>query len=198
VSTEPIDGESPRTVTIGVADDPAPESPTPAPGRRRLPFLLAIAAVVLGLDLLTKTVVVATLHPYRPVRVIGDFLTLRLIRNSGAAFSMATGMTWVLALVAIAVAVGVIRFGRSLRSPWWALGLGLVLGGTLGNLVDRFFRAPGPLRGHVVDFIAVGHWWPVFNAADSAICCGAALLVALTVFGFEPDGTRAGKSESAT
>jgi signal peptidase II len=158
-----------------------------------LPLLLAVAAVVLGIDSATKALVVAGIEPGHPVRIVGDVLTFTLVRNSGAAFSMATGMTWLLALVAVAVAVGVIRYGRRLRSVWWALGLGLVLGGTLGNLIDRFFRSPGPLRGHVVDFIAVGHWWPVFNAADSAIVCGAILLVALTTFGFEPDGSRTAK-----
>ncbi|MFI6368419.1 signal peptidase II [Nocardia sp. NPDC050630] len=158
---------------------------------RRLRTLLIIAAVLLGLDLLTKTIVVAELTPGDPVPIIGDFARLSLVRNPGAAFSMATGMTWLLTLVAAAVVIGVIRIGRTLRSLWWAIGLGMVLGGALGNLVDRLFRAPGPLQGHVVDFIAVG-WWPVFNLADSSIVCGAILLVVLTVFGFEPDGTRAG------
>jgi signal peptidase II len=180
------DSDPARTVT------PAPDQQGPT-RRRRLPLLLGIAALALGLDLLTKTLIVANLTPQRPVHVIGEFVTLRLIRNSGAAFSMATGMTWLLALIAIAVAIGVVRFGARLRSAWWAVGLGLVLGGTLGNLMDRFFRAPGPLRGHVVDFIAVGHWWPVFNLADSAIVCGAILLVALTVVGLEPDGSRSAR-----
>ncbi len=85
--------------------------------------------------------------------------------------------------------IGVIKIGRTLSSPWWALGLGLVLGGALGNLIDRLFRSPGPLQGHVVDFVSVG-WWPVFNVADSSIVCGAILLVALTVFGIEPNGTQ--------
>ncbi|MGB6277721.1 MAG: signal peptidase II, partial [Rhodococcus sp. (in: high G+C Gram-positive bacteria)] len=85
--------------------------------------------------------------------------------------------------------------GRTLRSPWWALGLGLVLGGALGNLIDRFFRAPGPFQGHVVDFVSVG-WWPVFNVADSSIVCGAILLVVLSLFGFEPNGERVTKSSS--
>lgn len=112
-----------------------------------------------------------------------------MVRNPGAAFSMATGMTWLLTLIAAAVVIGVLRIGRTLRSTLWAIGLGGVLGGALGNLVDRLFRAPGPLQGHVVDFVSVG-WWPVFNVADSSIVCGAILLVTLTVFGFEPDGTR--------
>ncbi|UGT45981.1 signal peptidase II [Nocardia yamanashiensis] len=165
-----------------------------AAGRKRLPLLLTLAAVLLGLDLLTKTIVVAQLKPGQPIYLIGDWLRLSLVRNPGAAFSMATGMTWLLTLIAAAVVIGVIRIGRTLRSVPWAIGLGMVLGGALGNLIDRLFRAPGPLQGHVVDFVAVG-WWPVFNVADSAIVCGAILLVALTVFGFEPDGTRAGRKE---
>jgi signal peptidase II len=155
----------------------------------RMRMLVVIAATVLALDVATKVAVVHFIEPGDPVEVIGDFVTLKLIRNPGAAFSMATGMTWLLTLVAIAVVVGVIRIGRTLRSPWWALGLGLVLGGALGNLIDRLFRAPGPLQGHVVDFVSVG-WWPVFNVADSGIVCGAILLVVLTLFGLNPDGTR--------
>ncbi len=174
--------------------DPAPSTPEPPTGKAplRLPTLLIIAAVLLGLDVLTKTIAVAKLTPGDPVYLIGDFARLSLVRNAGAAFSMATGMTWLLTLVAAAVVIGVIRIGRTMRSLWWAIGLGMVLGGALGNLVDRLFRAPGPLQGHVVDFVAIG-WWPVFNVADSSIVCGAILLVVLTVFGFEPDGTRAGR-----
>jgi signal peptidase II len=155
----------------------------------RMRMLVVIAATVLALDVATKVAVVHFIEPGNPVEVVGDVVTLKLIRNPGAAFSMATGMTWLLTLVAIAVVVGVIRIGRTLRSPWWALGLGLVLGGALGNLIDRLFRAPGPLQGHVVDFVSVG-WWPVFNVADSGIVCGAILLVVLTLFGLNPDGTR--------
>nr|WP_308125319.1 signal peptidase II [Rhodococcus corynebacterioides] len=151
--------------------------------------LLTVAAVVLAADLLTKIAAVAFIEPGRPVSIVGDTVELVLYRNPGAAFSLATGMTWVLTLVAVAVVIGVIRIGRTLRSPWWALGLGLILGGALGNLVDRFFRSPGPLQGHVVDFVSVG-WWPVFNVADSSIVCGAVLLVALSLFGVEPDGSR--------
>ncbi len=153
--------------------------------------LLAIAAAVIGLDLLTKTLAVNLLDPGQPVRIIGDAVTLRLVRNSGAAFSMASGYTWVLTIVALLVVLGIIRYSSRLRSMWWVLGLGLVLGGAMGNLADRLFRSPGPLRGHVVDFVSVG-WWPVFNVADSAVVCGAVLLVALSLLGFEYDGSRTG------
>lgn len=194
---------------VRVSTERPPESgaeesdPKPAPDGAsesqplRLRTLLIIAAVLLGLDLLTKTIVVATMTPGRPIYLIGDWARLSLIRNPGAAFSMATGMTWLLTLVAAAVVIGVIRIGRTLRSLPWAIGLGMVLGGALGNLVDRLFRAPGPLQGHVVDFVAVG-WWPVFNVADSSIVCGAILLVALTVFGFEPDGSRMHRQQEAS
>ncbi|WP_415976903.1 signal peptidase II [Rhodococcus sp. 077-4] len=158
-------------------------------------LLIAIASVILLFDLVTKILVVHFVKPGNPIEIVGDVVTLRLVRNPGAAFSMATGMTWLLTVVAVAVVIGVIKIGRTLRSPWWALGLGLVLGGALGNLIDRFFRAPGPFQGHVVDFVSVG-WWPVFNVADSSIVCGAILLVVLSLFGFEPNGERVTKSKS--
>jgi signal peptidase II len=173
------------------AAPPAPVDPDPPP-RRRLVMLVATAVVVLALDVATKVLVVATMTEGQRIPLLGDAVSLYLIRNSGAAFSLATGLTWVLTLVAIAVVVGIVRFARRLRSPGWAIALGLVLGGALGNLGDRFFRAPGPLEGHVVDFVSVG-WWPVFNAADSAICCGGALLVVLALAGVEIDGRRAAR-----
>ena len=169
-----------------------PEGDPVPPPRRRLVMLVVTAVLVLALDVATKVLVVATMTDGQRVPLLGDTVSLYLIRNSGAAFSLATGLTWVLTLVAIAVVVGIVRFARRLRSPGWAIALGLVLGGALGNLGDRFFRAPGPLEGHVVDFVSVG-WWPVFNAADSAICCGGALLVVLALAGVEIDGRRAGR-----
>ena len=154
--------------------------------RRRLRLLLAVAAVVLTLDLVTKVLAVRLLAPGQPVSIIGDTVTWTLVRNSGAAFSMATGYTWLLTLVASGVVVGIVWMGRRLVSPWWALGLGMILGGALGNLMDRFFRSPGPLRGHVVDFLSIG-WWPVFNVADAAVVGGAILLVLLSVLGYDFD-----------
>ncbi|MDL5156899.1 signal peptidase II [Actinomycetospora termitidis] len=161
---------------------------TPAAPRRRLPLLVAVTVFVLVVDLATKITVVASMADGERIPLLFDgTVSLVLVRNPGAAFSLATGMTWLLTLVAVAVVVGIARFARRLRSPGWAVALGLVLGGALGNLVDRFFRSPGPLRGHVVDFVSVG-WWPVFNAADSAICLGGALLVGLALWGVEIDG----------
>ena len=168
----------------GAVDEPT-EAIDPAPPRR-LRLLLAVAAVVLVLDVVTKVLAVGLLTPGRPVSIIGDTVTWTLVRNSGAAFSMATGYTAVLTLIATGVVIGIVWMGRRLVSPWWAIGLGLILGGATGNLVDRFFRSPGPLRGHVVDFLSIG-WWPVFNVADPAVVGGAILLVGLSLFGFDFD-----------
>ncbi|WP_197374612.1 signal peptidase II [Mycolicibacterium baixiangningiae] len=171
------------------AAEPADAGSTSAPPRRRrLGLLLSVAAVILVLDIATKVLAVRLLTPGQPVSIIGDTVTWTLVRNSGAAFSMATGYTWVLTLVATGVVIGIIWMGRRLVSPWWAIGLGLILGGAMGNLIDRFFRSPGPLRGHVVDFLSIG-WWPVFNVADPSVVGGAILLVVLSLFGFDFDTT---------
>ncbi|WP_231506748.1 MULTISPECIES: signal peptidase II [unclassified Mycobacterium] len=172
--------------------------PQAQPVARRLRLLLMVAALVLGLDVLTKVLAVKLLVPGQPVEIIGDTITWTLVRNSGAAFSMATGYTWVLTLIATGVVLGIIWMGRRLVSLWWALGLGMILGGAVGNLMDRFFRSPGPLRGHVVDFLSVG-WWPVFNVADSAVVCGAVLLVGLSMFGidFDTEGKQSPAGDSA-
>ena len=154
--------------------------------RRRQPLLLSVAAVVLALDIVTKVFAVKLLTPGQPVPIIGDTVTWTLVRNSGAAFSMATGYTWMLTVIASAVVVGIFWMGRRLVSPWWAVGLGMILGGATGNLVDRFLRSPGPLRGHVVDFLSIG-WWPVFNVADPSVVGGAILLVTLSALGYDFD-----------
>lgn len=186
LGTEPeaTDNTGPEATTgTGSAVTARPQTP---PTARRLRLLLVVAALVLGLDVVTKVLAVKLLVPGQPVEIIGDTITWTLVRNSGAAFSMATGYTWVLTLIATGVVLGIIWMGRRLVSLWWALGLGMILGGAVGNLMDRFFRSPGPLRGHVVDFLSVG-WWPVFNVADSAVVCGAVLLVGLSMFGFDFD-----------
>lgn len=181
---EATSGTGPETAESAESPVTAPPQAQPVP--RRLRLLLMVAALVLGLDVLTKVLAVKLLVPGQPVEIIGDTITWTLVRNSGAAFSMATGYTWVLTLIATGVVLGIIWMGRRLVSLWWALGLGMILGGAVGNLMDRFFRSPGPLRGHVVDFLSVG-WWPVFNVADSAVVCGAVLLVGLSMFGIDFD-----------
>lgn len=168
---------------------------TAADGRRprRLLLLFAVAAVLLTLDVGTKVAAVSALEGRPPVRVLGGLVYLDLVRNPGAAFSLATGITWLLALLAIVVACVIGWLAPKLRSGGWAVGLGAILAGTLGNLADRIFRQPGPLQGRVVDFVSLfapgGHIWPVFNVADSAIVCGAALVVLMSLLGRDYDGT---------
>ncbi|SOC50679.1 signal peptidase II [Blastococcus aggregatus] len=159
-------------------------------------LLLLLAAGVFLLDLVTKLVVVATIEPGEDIRVLGGALYLTHLRNTGAAFSFAEGFTVVFSLVAAAVVVVIVRTARRLFSTGWAVTLGLVLGGAVGNLIDRIFRDPGFLRGGVVDFLSVfgpdGDVWPVFNVADSAIVCGGVLGAVLALRGIDFDGTRAG------
>jgi len=137
---------------------------------------------VVALDLASKWLAVRELADREPIEMLGGVLTLRLVRNPGAAFGLAQGMTIVLTVIAVAVVVAILRVARRLDNPWWAAALGLVLGGAAGNLVDRFFRAPGPLRGHVVDFLELPRW-PVFNLADSAIVVAGGLMLLLSARG---------------
>jgi signal peptidase II len=163
--------------------------------RPRTRLLIALAAAVLLADLVTKLVVVATIDPGADIRVLGGLLYLTQLRNVGAAFSFAEGATVLFTLIAVVVAVVIVRSARRMYSTGWAVALGLVLGGALGNLTDRIFRDPGFLRGGVVDFLSVfgpdGQVWPVFNIADSSIVCGGILGALLALRGIEFDGSRA-------
>jgi signal peptidase II len=164
----------------------------PTAARSAQPYVIVLAgmaAFVLAADALSKAVAVATLNGRSPVRLLGGLLTLRLLRNSGAAFSIGTSMTVMFTVIAVGVIVFILRIARRLRSLPWAVTLGLLLGGATGNLADRLLRAPGPLRGSVVDWIQLPHW-PVFNLADSAVVCGGVLAVLLALRGLRVDGTR--------
>ncbi len=152
-----------------------------------------VAAVALTLDVVSKIVVVAQLpETHRPVRLLGGAIYLDQTRNSGAAFSLGTGFTVILTVVALAVVAVIVRTAGRMRSAGWAVALGLVLGGALGNLADRLLRAPGIGRGHVVDWISLfgpqGKHWPIFNLADAAIVCGAILAAVLALCGIDIDG----------
>jgi len=159
---------------------------------RRLLYLavVIVAVPVYVADQLTKAWAAANLQPDQPRRLIGSLLQLNLTRNSGAAFSIGTGATWVLTAIACSVVVFVVITARRLGSRGWALALGLLLAGSLGNLTDRMFRAPGPGRGEVVDFVQLPHY-PIFNLADSAIVTAAALIAVLAFRGVSIDGTHA-------
>ena len=147
--------------------------------------IIAILAVaVLAADQFSKLLVLQQLEPGVTVPVVGEALQFVLVFNPGAAFSLGEEVTWIFT-IAMAVVAGVIVFlaATRVRSRLWALVLGLLLGGVLGNLTDRLFRDPGFAKGHVVDFIKwyIGdHVWPAFNIADAAIVGGA---VSLVLFG---------------
>jgi signal peptidase II len=169
--------------------DLAPHT-VPAGRRRRLLTVLATLTVgVLVVDQATKAWALSALQPGERTALVGDLLGLSLIRNPGAALSLATGMTWVLTVIAVVVVVVVVRASRRIGSRGWAVALGLLLGGAIGNLVDRFFREPGPARGHVVDFIAYGRLF-IGNVADIAIVGAAAVIVVLAARGIGLDGSR--------
>ena len=147
---------------------------------------------MVALDQGVKALVVAHLPYGQAVPVLGDALQLLYVRNPGAAFSFAVNMTWVFSIVSTAVVVAIIVFARRIRSIWWAIVLGMLLGGALGNLLDRLFREPGFGRGHVVDFISTPWMMPaIYNIADSFICVSMVVFVLLVIVGVNLDGTRA-------
>jgi signal peptidase II len=159
-----------------------------SPSRTRMAAgLAAIAITVIVLDQVAKISVVHALTPGQPVPVVDGVVKLTLTRNAGAAFSMATGTTWLFTVIAVVVVAVILRTVRRLGSWWWAAALGLLLGGAVGNLLDRLFRAPGFGRGHVVDFIQFPHF-PVFNIADSSIVISAFLIGWLGLRGIGIDG----------
>ena len=170
-------------------DDPV-VAPSASPRRRGLLItLVALTVVVLVLDQLSKAWALENLTDGVRRVLVGDLLGLQLVFNSGAALSIGTGMTWLLTIIAVAVIVVIVRASRRLGSTAWAVALGLLLGGALGNLVDRLVREPGFARGHVVDFIAYAHVF-VGNVADIAIVAAAILIVILAALGVHIDGTR--------
>lgn len=149
--------------------------------------LIAVGVVVV--DQVTKVWALANLTTGDRTDLLGDLLGLTLVRNSGAALSFATGMTWVFTVAATAVTIVVIRVANRLGSRGWTIALGLLLGGAVGNLIDRLIREPGPGRGHVVDFIAYGDLF-VGNVADIAIVAAAFLMGLLGLMGIGLDGSR--------
>lgn len=160
------------------------------PARSRLVLqLLLLAAAVLVVDQLTKWWALRTFTEGERTPVLGDLLGLTLLHNPGAALGIATGMTWLLTVAASAVAVVILRVSNRLGSRGWTAALGLLLGGAVGNLVDRMVRPPSVGSGHVVDFIAYGNWF-VGNVADIAIVAAAGLIILLSLRGIRVDGTR--------
>lgn len=177
------------------AGDDATNSTTGRPHRRSLFWLvLAIAAVWVSADQISKTIAEDVLSDGSTRPFIGELLQFHLTYNPGAAFSMGTGSTGLLTILAVAVCSVIVWNARRLGSLGWAIGLGLLLGGALGNLIDRLTREPGALRGHVVDMINYNDWF-VGNVADMALTGAAVLIVVRAWQGIALDGT---KEESAT
>lgn len=164
--------------------------------RAEIVVFAAVALVAYLLDQGSKWWAESALADGQPREVIGELLQFRLVYNPGAAFSTGTSYTTVLTIIALVVIVVVIRIAGRLHSRTWAIALGLILGGALGNVTDRIFRDPAPFRGEVVDFIELPHW-PVFNLADTAITIAAVLFVLLSLRGIRLDGTRVGDESDA-
>lgn len=176
-----------RGTSVGRTEQPGP--------RRHLLVFAGVALVLYAIDQVSKLVAVDRLTD-RPddVRVIGDLLQLHLTYNPGAAFSTGTGMTPVISTVAIVATAVVLWFSRRIGSTLWAVAFGFLLAGITGNLTDRLLRDPGPMRGHVVDFLMLPNW-PVFNVADICINVAAGLIILQALRGIRLDGTREGASD---
>jgi signal peptidase II len=174
---------------------------TPGFSGRAVAVLAATALVAVALDQWVKWLSTEHLTVGQPVRILGGLIYLSLLRNGGAAFSLGSSYTWVFPVITLIVIGWIGWMATRLRSVPWAVALGLVLGGALGNLADRLLRAPGPFRGHVVDMISAfapyGERFAVFNIADSCLTVGVILAVLLELTGRQRDGRRAVKKAAA-
>lgn len=164
---------------------------------RALLLLIAVATGVYAADQFSKNLVVANLTEFERIQVLGDLLAFQFVRNSGAAFSLASGSTWIFTAIATAVTVFIVLFARRIRSTGWAVLFGLLLGGTTGNLTDRYLREPGFPSGHVIDFLQIPLLPAIFNIADVAIVSSMAVFLILTLRGVALDGSRAEKPDAA-
>ena len=174
--------------------------------RSVLALLASTAVGIVLIDQVTKAWAVAYLQPRTlsgegPLYIIDPLLRLTYVENTGAAWGMGAGYTWIFTIVAVVVGVVIVRFARTITSRAWALALGGLLGGLLGNLIDRLTRPPGPGLGSVVDFIGLPNF-PVFNVADIAITCSAVAMIILAWRGIqlsesEPDDSSSDDSSSA-
>jgi signal peptidase II len=166
--------------SLGRVDD----SPPSSGNRRTLLGIGLLAAGVLALDQLTKWWAESTMVPGEATPVLGTFIQWRLIYNPGAAFGIASDLTWILACVAAVAVVALAVFATRVVTGAWAVGVGALLGGAVSHLGDRLLRPPGFARGHIVDFIDYNGWF-IGNVADIALVGGAAYLVLLTFLGID-------------
>ena len=181
------------TKPVDPADSPAKKYSWPLVG-----LLLVLAVVTIVVDQVTKTIVVATMFEGQSITVINHVLYLIFVRNPGAAFSMVSGQTWIFSILAVVVTAVIIWSLSRIKSRAWAVVFGLLLGGTIGNLIDRLFREPGFGIGHVVDFINLPWLMPaIFNVADIAISTAAVMFVLLVLLGIGLDGKRSRKNAAS-
>ena len=153
-----------------------------SPGKTRTIWLTAWTIWLF--DYVTKTWALSNFSS-DPQPIIGTLLQFTLLKNSGAAFSLASGFTIIFSFLAVAVIATIVRYAARITSRGWLTCAGLLLGGVLGNLTDRMFREPGFFLGHVVDWIQIPNW-PVFNIADIAISTAALLAFIQTVRNVPP------------
>lgn len=172
------------------ATEPVAPAGKPGVSIRALAILAVVAAFVYLADRLSKIWVVDNLELGQPVPVLGEFLQFTYVENSGAAFSIGSGYTWIIAIIASIAVVAIIVFARRIRSIAWAVLFGMLLGGAAGNLTDRLIREPGFGQGHVVDFIQVYLFPAIFNVADIFVVSSMGLFVLLTLLGVGLDGRR--------
>ncbi|MCX5206335.1 signal peptidase II [Streptomyces sp. NBC_00237] len=159
-----------------------------ARSRGRFGLIAVMAAIPLAVDLATKQMALAHFSPADPVSTLGGLLKFTLISNSGAAFSLGEGTTWLFTAAKIIVITGMLWVARRVRVPLWGVVFGLLVGGAAGNLVDRVFRPPSPMQGAVIDWIQLPYW-PVFNIADMSVVCGGILAVVAVFRGITLDGS---------
>ena len=171
-------------------DKQSPAQPEQPARHRWTWFIVGIMAAVAAVDQVVKRLVLAFLEPGVPVPVVGDWFRLYLLFNPGAAFSMGRNSTWLFTTIQLAFVVGSLIAAPRIRDRWEALGLALIAGGAMGNLIDRLLRDPGFWFGHVVDYISVGRF-AVFNIADASITVGVIVFVA-AVFASERRSTHGG------
>ena len=171
----------------GSVDAPHTDAADDRPRRSLVPFFVA-AFIVVALDQITKHLAVSRLDDGHVVDVIDGVLTFRLTYNPGGAFGLGQGQPGFFLVASIVIAVLVVVLARRVDDPRWVIPLGCVLGGGVGNLIDRIVRSPG---GRVVDFIDL-QVWPLFNIADSAIVVGVMLLFWLSFRAPKDNATESG------
>lgn len=159
-------------------------------------MMAVVIVVIAAIDQVVKQIMLNWLEPGEPVSVIGDWFRFYLLFNPGAAFSMGENSTWLFTSIQLAFVIGIGIYAPRVKHRWVGIGLAMVAGGALGNLLDRLFRDPGFYVGHVVDYISVGGF-AVFNIADASITTGVVVFL-IGMFLEDRDAARAEKARAVT